>query len=72
LLTFVGPDLVAACWQQLHVFCRRGTRPQWLGRGVPPPRDRQQRSAHERLPQDLQHRVGSARGSTTSERCTSG
>ncbi len=45
-----------------HVLCRRSARPQRLGRRKPPCGDGEQRRADERLPQGLQHRVGSARG----------
>ena len=60
LLTFIGPDLVAARWKQWRVYFKdmhlTGTGPQMLGGMY-----RKQRE--DVFPEGLQHRDGSARGS---------
>ena len=63
LLTFVGPDLVAVRWKQFRTYFADVApgRSGWGGAHLPAG-DGQQRRADERLPQGLQHRVGSARG----------
>ena len=73
LLTFVGPDLVAAALEAVpRLFRRRGAGPQRLGRCNPHAADGQQRGADERLSQGLQYRVRPARGAQHRSRCTSG
>ncbi len=56
LLTFVGPELVAARWKQ-RLFRRCGAGPQWRGRRDHHGWHRRQRRDDERLSQGVQHRV---------------